>query len=1773
MNHVYKVVWSKAKNCYVVASELAKRHTKSAGSSAMNRTLVAGVLACVLSCGAVFPAYAAGDPVTYDDASKESITLQGPTGTGTKLTGLADGELSAASTDAVTGAQLYATQQQFDDFQSALSRNNTSIARAQTDINNIKSANIVLQSDVNTLKTQVETGFNVTIGGAKIKTVNPDSNFVNFVAGKGISITNDNGSVKLDVFGDGVIAAGDAGAITGGVAYTELRPTADGTYVKNAQTTAANLTALDTQVKTNTDDIAGLKDMSNLTDDGKDAIRDLAKGSVKVVAGTHTTVTEGVDGEATTYAVNVATDGTVADGDTGIVTGDAVYDYVETVKNTQDAAVQAELAIKANVDASNVGMNMAGDGITDEQKTANATEWGKALGIGEVADGNEGLVTGGTMFNELRPTDGTYVKNNQTTAENLGALDTQVKTNTDNIESLQKMENITDAGKEVIRELSKEAVKVVNGEHTTVTEGTDGNAKTYAVNVTTDGAVADGNTGIVTGDTVYDYVETVKDAQDAAVQAELAAKANVDASNIGKNLTGDGVTDADKTANAVAWGEALGSGVVADGNSELIVGGTLFDEVRPVDGEYVKNAQTTAENLGALDTQVKTNADDIAGLKDMSNLSDDGKDAIRDLAKGSVKVVAGTHTTVTEGTDGDATTYAFNVTTDGQIADGNEGVVSGGTVYQYVKDATDALDDSIQTELDTKANKDASNIGMNMTGDGVTDEQKTANATAWGEALGSGAVASGDKQLITGGTMYSELRPASDGTYVKGNQTTAENLGALDTALAQAVTNINGTLGNVVYYDNEAKDTVTFGGGTAGTKLADVKSGTLSRSSMEAVNGAQLWATEQKIAGFAADITRNKNNISNLNTSVTAALESVSASSQLVDTVNNIKADTSLNNLSAAGRQVIKTAAANAVQEYMANQSSNNPVNTGLNTNYYTINVADLIDDLGTPTDPNASVATDANAANGNTNDFDPASMLGTSLRTNPGTNTNYVVYDDATAGTITLEGATGTGTKITNLADGELSAASTDAVTGAQLYATQQQFDEFQSALSTNNTSIARAQTDINNIKTTNINLQSDVNTLKTQMENGFNVTIAGAKVKTVNPDSNYVDFVAGDNVQITNDNESVKISVPVNGRIASGDTGIVSGGTVYNETRLTEDGAYAKTGKSAADNITALDSQVKANATAIEDLQGAVGGDVSSLRRDLDKKAEADASNVGKNATTDNSELWGEALGTGAVASGDKKLVTGDTVYKSTHVSADGTYVKVANDAGQNFTVLDRQMKVNTDAIADLQDAVGGDLSGLRDEVASKANADASNVAAYATQWGEAVGTGTVTAGDKKMVSGDTVAKETRLTEDANYAKADKSAADNIKALDTQVKKNADDVSAVKSDVDTLKTDMAGVKDGINGLDGRVTTLENGLNGVEAIKTDVNGLKSDMAKKANADASNVAANTAKWGAAIGTGKVLENNGELVTGGTVYQALQDFTVSKEDIENAMADKLSGKLDKNLGNIDDEGKQVIRDTVKADLDKKANTDASNIDVQKWAEKLGTGEIAEGNTGLVNGSAVYEAIQSVNGTDLIGRDKEAGAIRIGAKASYDELDSVDFSKSDGSSRVLRGVKTDARDATSVANVGYVDSVAGQIANAVNSGFNEMHDKVNKVGANAAAMASLMPAPMDGDEKWSLSAAIGNYRSATAGAVGVFYKPQDNVILNVRGSFGSEENMIGGGVSVALNRGNKPSVSKAQLVRAVNAQATRLTEQNQIIQAQSQKIMELEQRMNAMMSNAK
>ncbi len=175
-----------------------------------------------------------------------------------------------------------------------------------------------------------------------------------------------------------------------------------------------------------------------------------------------------------------------------------------------------------------------------------------------------------------------------------------------------------------------------------------------------------------------------------------------------------------------------------------------LDEKKLDKAEFTEYKKETAATLSLMQKATDNLADTKANVA-LDNISEDGKTVVRDLAKESVKVIAGTNTTVTEGTDGNAKTYAVDVVTDGAVASGDTGIVTGGTVYSEVRPASDG------TYVKT-ANTTAANLA-------VLDTQVDQNAKdikANTDAIGTTA----------------------DGNYVKASNSVGENLGALDTQVA-----------------------------------------------------------------------------------------------------------------------------------------------------------------------------------------------------------------------------------------------------------------------------------------------------------------------------------------------------------------------------------------------------------------------------------------------------------------------------------------------------------------------------------------------------------------------------------------------------------------------------------------------------------------------------------------------------------------------------------------------------------------------------------------------------------------------------------------------------------------------------------------------------------------------------------------------------------------------------------------------------------------------------
>lgn len=187
-------------------------------------------------------------------------------------------------------------------------------------------------------------------------------------------------------------------------------------------------------------------------------------------------------------------------------------------------------------------------------------------------------------------------------------------------------------------------------------------------------------------------------------------------------------------------------------------------------------------------------------------------------------------------------------------------------------------------------------------------------------------------------------------------------------------------------------------------------------------------------------------------------------------------------------------------------------------------------------------------------------------------------------------------------------------------------------------------------------------------------------------------------------------------------------------------------------------------------------------------------------------------------------------------------------------------------------------------------------------------------------------------------------------------------------------------------------------------------------------------------------------------------------------------------------------------TVKKDLTVEGNTNLKNTKVD------GTLDVTQKAT--FGDSVSIAKDLSVDGNATIKGDVTAKSYKVGDKTYISAA----------------GINANDQKITNVAD----GSISEGSKDAVNGGQlytvkNDLEGKVNKVGANAAAMANLHPMEFDPDSKWNIAAAIGNYGSETAAALGAFYRPNDDVMVNLSTAFGTGENMVGGGVSVRLGKG--------------------------------------------------
>ena len=161
----------------------------------------------------------------------------------------------------------------------------------------------------------------------------------------------------------------------------------------------------------------------------------------------------------------------------------------------------------------------------------------------------------------------------------------------------------------------------------------------------------------------------------------------------------------------------------------------------------------------------------------------------------------------------------------------------------------------------------------------------------------------------------------------------------------------------------------------------------------------------------------------------------------------------------------------------------------------------------------------------------------------------------------------------------------------------------------------------------------------------------------------------------------------------------------------------------------------------------------------------------------------------------------------------------------------------------------------------------------------------------------------------------------------------------------------------------------------------------------------------------------------------------------------------------------------------------------------------------------------------NGQSSVKLDKE-GTVTINGKVSVNQNGKV--------SGVAAGdISEKSTDAVNGSQLFATNQQVVQNARSIS----KLDNRINKVGAGAAALAALHPLDFDPDDKWDFAAGYGNYNGENAAAIGAYYRPNEDTMFSVGGSFGNGENMVNAGVSLKLGQGNHVSTSKVAMAKEI------------------------------------
>ncbi|MGF6817202.1 autotransporter adhesin [Paraburkholderia atlantica] len=445
------------------------------------------------------------------------------------------------------------------------------------------------------------------------------------------------------------------------------------------------------------------------------------------------------------------------------------------------------------------------------------------------------------------------------------------------------------------------------------------------------------------------------------------------------------------------------------------------------------------------------------------------------ITTGGIDAGGRTITNVAEGVNpGDAVNMAQLTETNTNVTNlGDQVTTIGDQVTSIGEQVTNVYENGTKyfhansTGADSSAlGEDSVAIGMGAVSNNANDVALGAGSTTAAAVGTSGATIGGTEYAFAGANPTSTVSVGSVGNERTITNVAAGRLSATSTdavngsqlyATNQQVDQLSEDIRNgagsgtdplAVHYDDSSKGAITLGDGINGTKVTNVAEGELSSTSTDAVNGSQLYATNQQVDQNTKSITNLGDQVTNVYEKGTKYFHANSTGADSLalgedsvaigmGAVSNNANDVALGAGSTTAAAVGTSGATIGGTAYaFAGATPTSTVSVGSVGNERTItNVA-----------AGRLSATSTDAVNGSqlyaTNQ--QVDQLSEDIRNGAGSGTDplAVHYDDSSKGAITL-GDGVNGTKVTNVAEGELSSTSRDAVNGSQLYATNQQVDQ----------------------------------------------------------------------------------------------------------------------------------------------------------------------------------------------------------------------------------------------------------------------------------------------------------------------------------------------------------------------------------------------------------------------------------------------------------------------------------------------------------------------------------------------------------------------------------------------------------------------------------------------------------------------------------------------------------------------------------------------------------